>query len=131
MIGRDRLLALVEAEKGATPGPWSCEVTTINDLHAGAVTMPLLAGPDTYGPGVADTQLIAASRNLAPALAEVVLSLSPEDEGMVERVAEVLHKSLCPNRCLYVERPVPHARLAQALLSALRAYADEKIGEAG
>jgi len=128
---RDSLRALVEAGKAATPGSWWDDAHFDGD---GSVVMGdgyrqahLPGGMPLHAENAA---FIAASRKLTPALAEVVLSLSPEDEGMVERVAEVLHKSLCPNRCLYVERPVPHARLARAVLSALRTYADEKIGEA-
>ena len=129
----DSLLALVEAEKDATPGPWACEVTEVNDLHAGSVTMPMLAGPDTYGPSLADTRLIAASRNLAPALAGFVLSLSPEDEGMVEGLVNVvINSDLDALESQHEEVGADaHRRRIRSVLSALRDWADEKIGEAG
>ena len=141
---RDRLRALVEAEKAATPGPWEADpcVTEPNGSRLGASVWRV--GEDRWGGSAIvykrlrdpDAALIAASRNLAPALAEFVLSLSPEDEGMVERVARAMHDAQC-EVCAGGDRWA-HGGVgwrvwlpaALAVLASLRAYADEKIGEA-
>jgi len=46
--------------KAATPGPWSCDSSSgVNDLHFGHVGLPVLRGPNTYGPSLADTEHMA------------------------------------------------------------------------
>lgn len=46
--------------RAATPGPWTSDETSgVNDLHFGHVTMPVLKGPNTYGPSLADTRHMA------------------------------------------------------------------------
>ena len=130
MTPRDSLRALVEADRDATPGPWADPYEQTGEdagwwVHNGRVETEEYAVAVTlpYNPHAAeDAALIAASRNLAPALAEVVLSLSPEDEGMVERLAQAIAGA--PEDAKYFRDE------ARAVLTALRAHADEKIGEA-
>ena len=78
-----------ERAEAATPGPWSCDSSSgVNDLHFGHVGLPVLRGPNTYGPGLADTEHMAG---MDPSVALAVASWL-DACALVTEVAPDRHK---------------------------------------